>query len=85
MIFLPFSTNRQQNTNVWIESIKVGGQWKFHDGSPVPDFCPISTSGHPEEVHLRAKGSTDFTCLDCPGMDMYHYSCEYHRLLTIKN
>lgn len=69
---------------VWIESEKVGGQWQFHDGSPIPDTCPILMSNGTEEIHLRAKGSTSFICLDAPN-STYHYSCEYHRLLALNN
>lgn len=70
---------------VWIESEKVGGQWQFHDGSPIPDVCPILMSNGTEEIHLRAKGSTSFSCFDAPNNNTYHYSCEYHRLLALNN
>ncbi|XP_052692927.1 uncharacterized protein LOC128171220 [Crassostrea angulata] len=64
---------------VWIESIKVNGQWQFHDGSPMPNVCKINMSGGPEEVHVRARihGSTDLYYQDGVNEDLFHYSCEY--------
>lgn len=70
---------------VWVQGEKVGGQWQFDDGTPIPDFCPISLSNRPEEIHLRARGTTSFVCLDDAYFHQRHYSCEYHRLLAINN
>lgn len=71
--------------NVWVQGEKIEGQWLFDDGTPIPNFCRISTSNGPKEVHLRAHGSASFSCIDAPNSDPYHYSCEYHRLLSIRN
>lgn len=64
---------------VWIESLKVNGQWQFHDGSPMPIVCHIEMSGYPTEVHVRAyvQDCTNVYYNDAPDSDKYHYSCEY--------
>nr|XP_011434543.2 uncharacterized protein LOC105333334 [Crassostrea gigas] len=64
---------------VWIESIKVNGQWQFHDGFLMPNVCHIEMSRGPEEVHVRARihGSTDLYYQDAPNNTPFHYSCEY--------
>lgn len=68
---------------VWVQGEKFGDQWKFDDGTLVTDFCPInSTNNGATEVHLQARGSTSFSCIDALSSDQYHYSCEYNRLLS---
>lgn len=73
---VPIANNT--DIQVWIQGERVGGQWQFDDGSPVPDFCPIQTFDSPNEVHLRARGSTDFFCPDSSNNNLFNYSCEYH-------
>lgn len=80
---MPFANNAI--IEVWVESEKVGSQWQFHDGSPIPQICPIEMTNESTEVRLRARGSTSLACWDCPETNMYHYSCEYLRLLDISN
>nr|XP_034319372.1 uncharacterized protein LOC117687235 [Crassostrea gigas] len=67
---------------VWVQGEKVEGEWQFDDGSPIPGFCPISMTNNPEEIHLRARGTTSFECLDDPKINEHHYTCEYRRLLN---
>lgn len=70
---------------VWVQGEKVGGEWQFDDGTQIPEYCPISMTSNPEEVHLRARGTTSFTCYDDPNFSNNHYSCEYRRLLYFNN
>eukprot|EP00105_Crassostrea_gigas_P005211 XP_011418727.2 PREDICTED: uncharacterized protein LOC105321934 [Crassostrea gigas] len=72
-------------TQVWVQGEKTGQEWQFHDGSPMPGFCPISTSNGPTEIRLRARGTTSFTCYDAPETSTYHYLCEHYRVLAISN
>lgn len=64
---------------VWVQGEKIGGQWLFDDGSPIPGFCRISASNGSPEIHLRAKGTKTFICADNWYGAIHHYSCEYHR------
>lgn len=66
---------------VWIESIKVDGQWQFYDGSRMPLLCDIEMSGYQSEVHVRAcvQDSTDLYYEDSLSSSTFHYSCEYIR------
>lgn len=68
---------------VWVQGEKIGGLWQFDDGTLIPAVCPIGMSNQPGEVHYRAYGSTSFNCADAFNISLYHYSCEYHRLLPI--
>lgn len=77
---VPIANNSR--IHVWVQGEKVGGEWQFDDGTLIPDFCPISTTNGPDEIHLRARGSTSFNCADAPNMSEFHYSCEYRRLLN---
>lgn len=70
---------------VWVQGEKVGGQWQFDDGTPIPGFCPISMSNGSTEVHLRARIDTSVVCADDANYSQYHYSCQYRRLLTLNN
>eukprot|EP00105_Crassostrea_gigas_P040753 XP_019924901.1 PREDICTED: uncharacterized protein LOC109619399 [Crassostrea gigas] len=72
-------------TQVWVQGEKVGQQWQFHDGSPMPDFCPISMSNSSSEIRLRAYGTTSFTCVDNTDNSKYYYVCEHYRVLAISN
>uniref|UniRef100_K1QEB5 C-type lectin domain-containing protein n=1 Tax=Magallana gigas TaxID=29159 RepID=K1QEB5_MAGGI len=35
---------------VWVQGEKIEGQWKFDDGTPIPNFCPITTGTNPGEI-----------------------------------
>lgn len=69
---------------MWVQGEKIGGQGQFDDGTPMPDFCPM-VIGNPNHINFRARGSTDFSCVDAPSSNLYHYSCEYDRLTTFDN
>lgn len=71
--------------HVWVQGKKVGGQWLFDDGTPIPDVCPISMSNGPTEVPFRARINTSVTCIDDVNDAQHHYSCQYRRLLTFNN
>lgn len=62
---------------VWVQGEKIEGQWKFDDGTPIPNFCPITTGTNPGEIRIRARGSTSFVCWDNLNIALFHYSCEY--------
>lgn len=62
---------------VWVQGEKIEGQWKFDDGTPIPNFCPIFPGTNPEEIRIRARGSTSFVCWDNLNIALFHYSCEY--------
>lgn len=65
---------------VWVQGEKFGDQWTFDDGTLVTDFCPInSTNNGAPEVHLQARGSTTFSCIDAPSSDQNHYSTNKQR------
>eukprot|EP00105_Crassostrea_gigas_P040748 XP_019924896.1 PREDICTED: uncharacterized protein LOC109619397 [Crassostrea gigas] len=72
---VPVANNSE--IQVWVQGEKVGGQWQFDDGTPIPDICPIQMSNGTTEVHYRAKGTSAFRCYDAPNGDRYHFSCEY--------
>lgn len=77
MILVPIANSTL--LQIWVQGEKVGGQWRFDDGFPIPYFCPIRMSNGPNEVHLRALGTISFTCADALNSNLYHYLCEYHR------
>lgn len=70
---------------VWIESIKVNGQWQFYDGSLMLHVCHIEMSRGPEEVHVRTRVqySTNLYYQNGVNEDLFHYSCEYSKLSAI--
>lgn len=80
---VPFANNAI--LDVWVQGEKVGGEWQFDDGTQIPNFCPISMTKNPEEIHLRARGITSFGCEDDAYFNKHHYSCEYRRLLYSNN
>lgn len=83
LILVPIANNSV--IQVWVQGEKVRGQWQFDDETPIPDFCPINMSNQTGEIHLRANGSTSFTCIDIYNRGPYHYSCEYYRVLSFNN
>lgn len=70
---------------MWVQGEKIGNQWLFDDGTPIPNYCPIIMGTEPAEIHLRANGSASFICIDAYNSNKYHYTCEYHRLPTFNN
>uniref|UniRef100_K1R1M3 Uncharacterized protein n=1 Tax=Magallana gigas TaxID=29159 RepID=K1R1M3_MAGGI len=52
---VPVANNSE--IQVWVQGEKVGGQWQFDDGTPIPDICPIQMSNGTTEVHYRAKAA----------------------------
>lgn len=83
LILVPIANNSV--IQVWVQGEKVGGRWQFDDGTPIPNFCPISMSNTSGEIHLRAYGSSTFHCVDTTNSTQYHYSCEYHSVLSFNN
>ena len=69
--------------NVWIQSEKVGTEWQFHDGSPMPmdtdDVCVRVLTDVPHETRIRVRGSTEFKCWDHEEAEQFSYLCEYYR------
>ena len=61
---------------MWIQAIKVGQDWKFHDGSPLTGAFPFGMSNGSTEIHLRSRS---FEGADAPEASKYHYMCEYYR------
>ena len=64
---------------VWIQAIKVGQDWRFHDGSPLTGAFPIGMSNGSNELHLRCRSDNNFSCIDTSGYSNLHYMCEYYR------
>ena len=60
--------------------MKVGQDWKFHDGSPLTGAFPIIMSNRSDELHLRCKSEYNFECRDNPETRERDYMCEYYRL-----
>lgn len=83
MVLVPIANKKA--IEVWVQGIKVESQWQFHDGSPMPFFCSTSMTNGPTEVHIRARGSTDFTFVDNNENGSHNYMCEYNRTLAITN
>lgn len=73
--------------DVWIQGTKVGDEWLFNDGAQMStDFnaiCPLILSSTISEIHLRAHGSTTFSCLDMIPSVEYSFMCEHYRQFTI--
>nr|XP_034319353.1 uncharacterized protein LOC117687213 [Crassostrea gigas] len=73
--------------DVWIQGTKVGDEWFFNDGAQMStDFnaiCPLILSSTISEIHLRAHGSTTFSCLDMIPSVEYSFMCEHYRQFTI--
>lgn len=73
--------------DVWIQGTKVGDEWFFNDGAQMStDFnaiCPLILSSTISEIHLRAHGSTKFSCLDMIPSVEYSFMCEHYRQFTI--
>lgn len=65
--------------NVWVQGEKTGGQWQFDDGTQIPHVCPLVTENKPDEIHLRARGTTNFDCRDAAESVLYHFTCVYQR------
>ena len=59
--------------DVWIQAIKVGQDWKFHDGSPLTGAFPIRMSNGSNEIHLRCRSELNFECFDIPETRERHY------------
>lgn len=78
-MYLSAKIANNSEIQVWVQGEKIGGQWLFDDGSPIPGFCRISASNGSSEIHLRAIGTKTFFCADNWYGALHHYSCEYHR------
>ncbi|XP_062592821.1 uncharacterized protein LOC134254313 [Saccostrea cucullata] len=61
---------------VWVQGEKINGQWKFHDGTLIPDFCPFVETNAPGEVHIRSSSDLDYKCVDMLESRLFHYMCE---------
>ncbi|XP_052693542.1 uncharacterized protein LOC128171792 [Crassostrea angulata] len=70
---------------VWVQGEKVGEQWQFDDGTPIPNICPIRMGDNADQVHMRAKSSNSFKCSDAENARLCNYSCEYHFLSSFNN
>lgn len=72
--------------DVWIQGIKVENELFFHDKSRMPtnfdEICPLSLAGDEYEIHVRARGSSTFTCHDMNPTTEYSFMCEYYRHFT---
>ena len=64
---------------MWIQAIKDGQDWKFHDGSPLTGAFPLGMSNGSTEIHLRCRSDYSFKCFDDPETIKHHYMCEYYR------
>ena len=65
---------------MWIQAIKLAGEWRFYDGEPFPtDVCTIKISNSPDEIHLGMDSHFILECIDAPSNESYHYVCEYYR------
>jgi hypothetical protein len=60
---------------VWIQGIKDGAVWMFHDKTPFPDqyYCPATLTDGSDEIHIRYEVEK---CEDALSTDEYHYMCE---------
>lgn len=71
----------------WIQVTKVGDDCFFHDGAQMPTdlnaFCPLILTSTLDEIHLRAEGSTTFSCVDMIPTAGYTFLCEQYRQFTI--
>ena len=77
-IFLaPFAS--QSDIQVWIQAIKVGQDWKFHDGSPLTGAFPITMRNGSDEIYIRCRSELNFECFDTPETRERRYVCEYYR------
>lgn len=87
VVFVFFVVSVANNTviQVWVQGEKIEVQWKFDDGTPIPEYCRFSMSNGPTEVHMRAFGSTSFACGDNPNGSPFNYSCQYPSLSSIQN
>lgn len=56
-MYLSAKNGNNSEIQVWVQGEKIGGQWLFDDGSPIPGFCRISASNGSSEIHLRAIGT----------------------------
>lgn len=87
MFFLAATVGNGVKIDVWIQSEKIGNEWKFQDGSPMPmetdDVCIRSLTDVPYENRIRVQGITDFKCIDQQETRQYNYLCEYHRQSVI--
>nr|XP_022312457.1 uncharacterized protein LOC111117596 [Crassostrea virginica] len=63
---------------VWIQAVLVNQEWRFHDGSVVPEVCPRSVGVAAGEDYLRAKSANDFKCYDINAGHKCLYICEYN-------
>ena len=63
---------------MWIQAVLVNQEWRFHDGSVVPEVCPRMVSGNAGEDYLRARSADDFKCHDMSAGGKYLYICEYN-------
>ena len=73
----PFTSSG--HIQVWIQAIKVGQYWRFHDGSPLTFAFPTSMTNNPDELHIRCKSVNNFECRDDSETRDRHFMCEYYR------
>lgn len=84
-LFVPIANGSK--INVWIQGTKVGDDCFFHDGVQMPtdlnEFCPLILTSIVDEIHLRADGSTTFSCVDMIPIAGYTFLCEQYSRFTI--
>ncbi|XP_062587783.1 uncharacterized protein LOC134249445 [Saccostrea cucullata] len=73
----PFTATNE--IQIWVQGVEENNQWKFHDGTPIPNICPIRESNNANEIHLRSHSGYNFDCIDDPPSNKHDYICEIDR------
>ncbi|XP_062593280.1 uncharacterized protein LOC134254772 [Saccostrea cucullata] len=63
-------------TEIWVQGVETDGIWRFHDGTLIPNACPLGETNKPNETHMRSISTEDFTCHDVKAKRICHYMCE---------
>jgi hypothetical protein len=65
------------NVDVWVQALKDGTKWKFHDGTlfPIPEYVHIIQTNGPDETRIRYQNKND-TYQDISQERSFYYMCE---------
>ncbi|XP_061190699.1 uncharacterized protein LOC133198681 [Saccostrea echinata] len=67
---------------IWVQGVKTGSEWRFHDGSLMPEILTISETNGAGEIHIRSRSADDFTFRDAGPLSNFHYMCEIYRIFS---
>ncbi|XP_062603875.1 uncharacterized protein LOC134265673 [Saccostrea cucullata] len=68
------------SSQMWVQGVEINDRWIFHDGTLMPNICPLFESNASGEIHLTSYVYYNFSCYDSSPSSEHHYVCEIYRV-----